>query len=92
MPKRIYVGNLPFDITHEQVDSYFRGNAHVVDAPVVEKLKRDRATESARAIVVVEGGEPDAIAASVHGTEIGGRTIACSTDRSVVINHEEQDI
>lgn len=89
MSKRIYVGNLPFDITRGEVDSYFKANAHFVEPPTVEKLGRDKAADSAGVIASVVEGDAQAIAASLNGTKLRGKTIVASTDRSVVINHEE---
>lgn len=90
MPKRIYVGNLPFDVTRHEVDNYFRGNAHLFDsAPRVDKLKRDDAAKSAQAVVVIDTGDATAVAAAMHGTTLGGNTLVASTDRSVVVHHDE---
>lgn len=48
------------------------------------------ATKTALAAIVFEGEGPNTAVDALNGRDIGGRKIAASTDRSVVINHEEQ--
>ena len=86
MPKRIYVGNLPFSASDDEVRGLVRGHGEVKGV----EIKQDAKTESAMAVIVFEGEGPNTISGALNGTMVGGRKIVASDDRSVVINHEEQ--
>lgn len=79
MVKSIYVGNLPFSATEEEVRNLFSqfGAVHTV------KLINDRDTGRPRGFGFVGMDDDDAEAAiqRVNGTEMGGRTLRVNEAR-----------
>ena len=73
MAKSIYVGNLPWSATEEQVQSLFADYGPVVSV----KLVSDRETGRARGFGFVEMEEPGASAAieALYNANFGGRTL-----------------
>lgn len=73
MPKSIYVGNLPWSATEEQVQSLFADYGPVETV----KLVSDRETGRARGFGFVEMDEPGATSAieALDGSNFGGRTL-----------------
>ena len=73
MAKSIYVGNLPWSATEEQVQSLFADYGPVVSV----KLVSDRETGRARGFGFVEMEEGDArnAIAGLNGVEFEGRTL-----------------
>ena len=73
MAKSIYVGNLPWSATEEQVQSLFADYGPVVSV----KLVSDRETGRARGFGFVEMEEPGASAAieALVNANFGGRTL-----------------
>ncbi|UCC72836.1 MAG: RNA-binding protein [Gemmatimonadota bacterium] len=76
MAKRIYVGNLPFAVTEDELSELFlqHGDVHSVN------LITDRQTGRPRGFGFVEMDEDGAEAAisALDGTEFGGRTLRVS--------------
>ncbi len=74
MGTRIYVGNLPFSATNEQLVQMFSPFGDVVDARVIT----DRATGQGKGFGFVEMGSDDAARnaiAQLDGTAMDGRTL-----------------
>ncbi len=73
MTKSLYVGNLPWSATNEQVHSLFAEYGPVVSV----KLVSDRETGRARGFGFVEMEEPGATAAveALDSVSFGGRTL-----------------
>ncbi len=73
MTKSLYVGNLPWSATNEQVHSLFSEYGSVVSV----KLVSDRETGRARGFGFVEMEEPGASAAveALDNISFGGRTL-----------------
>ncbi len=73
MTKSLYVGNLPWSATNEQVHSLFSEFGSVVSV----KLVNDRETGRARGFGFVEMDEPGASAAveALDNSSFGGRTL-----------------
>lgn len=73
MAKSIYVGNLPWAATEEQVKELFSEYGAVLSV----KLVNDRETGKARGFGFVEMEDPAATAAieALDGTNFGGRTL-----------------
>lgn len=86
MPKRIYVGNLPFDVEREDIGRLLDGQGEVKSVD----LQPDSAKKTTIAIIVFEGEGPNTVVKALNGRNVAGRKIVVSTDREVVINHEEQ--
>lgn len=78
MSKRIYVGNLSFKTSSEDLREVFSEYGEVVDASVVS----DRETGRSRGFGFVEmnDGAEDAIEA-LNGQEVGGRTLTVNEAR-----------
>ena len=74
MAKSIYVGNLPWSATEEQVQNLFAEYGDVLSV----KLVSDRDTGRARGFGFVEMEEPGATAAieALDNASFGGRTMA----------------
>ena len=70
MAKSIYVGNLPWSATEEQVQNLFAEYGTVLSV----KLVNDRETGRARGFGFVEMEDPAATAA-IDNTNFGGRTL-----------------
>jgi RNA recognition motif-containing protein len=79
MPKRIYVGNLPYSATEEEVRQLFaqHGTVHEV------KLITDRETGKLRGFGFVEMDAPAADAAiqALDGTDLGGKSLRVNEAR-----------
>ena len=73
MSKSIYVGNLPWSATEEQVQNLFAPYGAVLSV----KLVNDRETGRARGFGFVEMEDPAAAAAieALDNTNFGGRTL-----------------
>ena len=79
MAKSIYVGNLPWSATEDQVSARFAEYGNVLSV----KLISDRETGRARGVGFVEMKDPEAQAAieALNGTEFGGRTLQVNEAR-----------
>ena len=79
MPKRIYVGNLPFEATTEKVSALFEqyGDVHSVN------LVSDRHTGQPRGFgfVEMEDADADAAISALHGVAFGGRNLKINEAR-----------
>ncbi len=74
MEKRLYVGNLPYQMTDAELEETFTQAGEVVDAVVVI----DRETGQSRGFGFVEMADVEAAEAAVeqlNGTEVGGRAL-----------------
>ncbi len=73
MAKSIYVGNLPWAATEDQIKELFAGFGNVLSV----KLVNDRETGRARGFgfVEMEDSEADAAIEALDGKPFGGRTL-----------------
>lgn len=73
MAQRIYVGNLPYSATEDEVETLFATYGEVLSVA----LPTDRETGRARGFGFVEMSASEAAQAieGVNGTEFGGRTL-----------------
>jgi RNA recognition motif-containing protein len=73
MPKSIYVGNLPFNATEDEVRSLFEAHGNVLSV----KLISDRETGRPRGFAFVEMDSSDAAAAisALDGADMNGRSL-----------------
>ena len=73
MSKSIYVGNLPWSATEEQVQDLFSEYGNVLSV----KLDSDRETGRARGFgfVEMEDGDADAAIEALDNVSFGGRTL-----------------
>ncbi len=79
MAKSIYVGNLPWSATEEEVQSLFAAHGNVLSV----KLVTDRETGRARGFGFVEMEDADATAAveALDNSSFGGRTLRVNEAR-----------
>jgi RNA recognition motif-containing protein len=74
MGKRLYIGNLPYNMTDAELEGVFAQAGDVVDATVVI----DRETGRSRGFGFVEMADDNGAAAAVqqlNGAQVGGRTL-----------------
>ena len=77
MAKKLYVGNLPFSTTEEQVKEYFAQFGEVLSVKIIS----DRATGRSRGFCFVEMENADAAIAGLNGKEFGGRALTVNEAR-----------
>lgn len=77
MAKKLYVGNIPFSSTEEQIRAHFGtfGEIHSV------KIITDRATGRSRGFCFVEMENADAAMAELNGKELEGRKLMINEAR-----------
>jgi RNA recognition motif-containing protein len=74
LSKKLYVGNLPFSTTDEQLRAVFERHGNVVSVKVIT----DRETGRPRGFAFVEMEDASAAQAAMRaldGTELGGRSL-----------------
>jgi cold-inducible RNA-binding protein len=77
MAKKIYVGNLSFTTTEDELKTMFSAHGAVLSAKVIQ----DRDTGKSRGFGFVEmenDAEAQAAIAAINGKEIGGRALRIS--------------
>lgn len=80
MAKRIFVGNLPFSATEEQLRELFSKHGEVTSVSIA----KDRYTERSRGFAFVELASDEAANAAVSALnkfELGGRSLTVSEAR-----------
>ena len=78
--KNIYVGNLPFQITEQELDAAFSAYGQVDRVQIV----KDRETGQARGFAFVEmpvNADADKAMAALNGADLGGRTLTVNEAR-----------
>lgn len=72
MPKTIYVGNIPWSATEDQLREYFGGHGQVISARIIT----ERATGRSKGYGFVEVADEDADKiVELNGTELDGRKL-----------------
>jgi RNA recognition motif-containing protein len=79
MSKRIYVGNLPFNATEDEVRDLFARHGSVQSVSIVN----DRETGRPRgfAFVEMDDGDADAAIRALDGAQLGGRSLKVNEAR-----------
>jgi RNA recognition motif-containing protein len=79
LSKRIYVGNLPFSATEDEIRRLFATHGEVIDV----SLPQDRDTGRPRGFGFVEMGDADADKAvqALDGKDFGGRSLRVNEAR-----------
>ncbi|MDI7248018.1 MAG: RNA-binding protein [Bacillota bacterium] len=79
MTKTLYVGNLPWGVTEEDLNEAFRAVADVKSTRVIT----DRETGRSRGFGFVEVDDEDVerVVAAMNGTDLGGRQIIVNEAR-----------
>lgn len=78
--KNIYVGNLPFSTTDDELRNAFSAHGDVSSAQVIQ----DRETGRSRGFGFVEmpnAGEADSAIEAMNGTDMGGRSLRVNEAR-----------
>ena len=77
MAKKLYVGNLPFSSTEDQVKEYFAQFGEVLSVKIIT----DRATGRSRGFCFVEMENADAAMNELNGKEFAGRKLMINEAR-----------
>ena len=80
METRLYVGNLPFSATDDELKQAFSGHGTVTDVALIS----DRVTGRSRGFAFVTMSSPDEANAAVtgmHGKDFGGRNLTVNVAR-----------
>ena len=77
MPKKLYVGNLPFTATEEDLRNAFSPFGEVTSVSIIT----DRETGRPRGFAFVEMENADAAIAELNGKDLGGRTLTVNEAR-----------
>jgi len=78
MSKKLYVGNIAFSTTADDLREVFSAHGTVTSAQIV--MDRDTGRSRGFAFVEMEGGAEEAIA-SLNGTQLQGRTLTVNEAR-----------
>lgn len=79
MPKRIYVGNLPFTSTEDDVRNMFAEYGNVIAVDLV--TDRDSGRPRGFGFVEMEEDDANAAIAALNGTSLGGRDLKIAEAR-----------
>ncbi|MBM4117435.1 RNA-binding protein [bacterium] len=71
MAKKLYVGNLPFSVTVDEIRALFEKHGAVLSVNLIN----DRETGRPRGFGFVEMEDPTAALSALDGYEFGGRTL-----------------
>ena len=77
MSKKLYVGNLSFNSTEEEIKTMFGQFGEVTSVTII----KDRDTGRSRGFGFVEMENSDAAIAQLNGKEFGGRTLTVNEAR-----------
>lgn len=80
MGRRLYVGNLPYTVTEQDLQSYFERVAPVETVTVVRDMATGRARGFGFVDMATDEGAQKAIA-ELHSADMGGRSITVNEAR-----------
>lgn len=84
MPKRIYVGNLPVKTEQGDLEKACGRFGQV------EEVKLQRGNNSAAArISMATDEQAESAASALNGYTLGSNSLIASTDKGILVNHEE---
>lgn len=78
--KKLFVGNLPYSVTSEQLAEIFGENAEVVSANVITDRMNGR-SKGFGFVELAESADLNAVIEATNGKEIDGRAITVSEAR-----------
>jgi len=78
--KKLFVGNLPYSVTSEQLAEIFGENAEVVSANVITDRMNGR-SKGFGFVELAESADVNAVVEATNGKEIDGRAITVSEAR-----------
>ncbi|MCL4306426.1 RNA-binding protein [bacterium] len=73
MPKRLYVGNLPFSATEESVRAAFSAHGEVLNVAMI--MDRETGRPRGFGFVEMDDAGADVAVVAMNGAEFGGRTL-----------------
>ena len=73
MPKRLYVGNLPFSATEESIRQAFSAHGEVTHVAMI--MDRETGRPRGFGFVEMDDAGADAAIVALNGTNFGGRTL-----------------
>lgn len=74
--KTIYVGNLPYSVTEQQITNLVEPHAQVVSVKLVQNRHSGRSRGFG--FVTVDTNDIDAVISSIHGVDLNGRELRAS--------------
>ncbi|MGA7228988.1 MAG: DEAD/DEAH box helicase [Acidimicrobiia bacterium] len=77
--KSLYVANLPWSVTSDDLETLFSGHGEVVEATVI--MDRRSGRSRGFGFVDITGGSVEAVVAALNGSTLGGRTLKVRTAR-----------
>lgn len=90
MNKKLYVGNLGYEVTGPELENLFGGHGTVESASVI----MDRSTGRSKGFGFVEmnsGAEADAAIAALDGKDFGGRSLKVNEAKPRVASGDRRD-
>lgn len=79
MVKTLYIGNLPWSVTDEQLVSAFEAHASIVSARVI--TEKDSGRSKGFGFVEVADEDAEKVVKAMNGVDLGGRSIMVSEAR-----------
>ncbi|HHY68847.1 MAG TPA: RNA-binding protein [Bacillota bacterium] len=79
MMKTLYVGNLPWDITSEELAEVFSAHVNVINCRII--TDRDTGRSRGFGFVEVEDEDVEKAIAAVNGSMLGGRQLVVNEAR-----------
>lgn len=77
MSKRLYVGNLPWKITEDELRDFFSKSSEVTSVSIV----KDRETGRSRGFGFVDVDDSESAIQNCHGAELSGRKLVVNEAR-----------
>jgi RNA recognition motif-containing protein len=77
MAKKLYVGNIPFKVTEDEIRDFFSEQGEVLSVNIIT----DRMTGRPRGFCFVEMENADAAIEALNGKEFGGRSLRINEAR-----------
>jgi len=85
--RNVYVSDLSWSTTGEDLANHFRSVGQVVQATILQRMRRDKAQSLGCGVVEFKSADDAARAIQVmSGTELDGRVIKCRIDRQAIGN------
>ena len=79
MVKTLYVGNLPWSTSDEELSSFFEAHAAIISARVIKELETGRSRGFG--FVEVEDNDAPKVIKEMHGFQLGGRSLIVNESR-----------
>lgn len=87
MGKRIYVGNIPFTATEEEIKELFQQHGEVISVDII----KDRETNRSKGFCFIDMENADEAMAKLSGTEFNGRKLFINDAKEKVRGTNDKD-